>query len=150
MTTPQVVIPIGLIGRHERKPVVEYSDLTATVAGTVPACWVPRPAGNPQAQTTWSNEMSCRELMPTVGSKLVKQATLELAEINAPHGFMRHHRMDITATMAGWPSSWKATQYLMGNHALLADLITLLGGDAPQQLTTRESPGHQSITDATS
>jgi hypothetical protein len=44
--------------------------------------------------------MSCRELMPTVGSKLVKQATLEPAEINAPHGFMRHHRMDITGTLA--------------------------------------------------
>ena len=120
------------------------------------------------------------------------QATLELAEINAPHGFMRYHRSDITAAMAGSPSFWKATQYLMGNHtiaermfrqdpsvmlhaplrtllyadrdgdtklavdqpsrlfasydnpriadvgreldALLAQLITLLGGDAPPQL----------------
>ncbi|MFI1292869.1 DUF302 domain-containing protein [Streptomyces sp. NPDC020792] len=120
------------------------------------------------------------------------QATLELAEINAPHGFMRYYRSDITAVMAGSPSSWKATQYLMGNHtiaermfrhdpsimvhaplrtllyadpdgdtklavdqpsllfasygnpriadvgreldALLAGLITLLGGDAPPQL----------------
>ncbi|MFJ2721580.1 DUF302 domain-containing protein [Streptomyces sp. NPDC087437] len=120
------------------------------------------------------------------------QATLELAEINAPHGFMRYYRSDITAVMAGSPSSWKATQYLMGNHtiaermfrhdpsvmvhaplrtllyadpdgdtklavdqpsllfasygnprivdvgreldALLARLITLLGGDAPPQL----------------
>ncbi|MFJ6564531.1 DUF302 domain-containing protein [Streptomyces sp. NPDC091412] len=120
------------------------------------------------------------------------QATLELAEINAPHGFMRYYRSDITAVMAGSPSSWKATQYLMGNHtiaermfrhdpsimvhaplrtllyadpdgdtklavdqpsllfasygnpriadvgreldALLAQLITLLGGDAPPQL----------------
>ncbi|HEV7449869.1 MAG TPA: DUF302 domain-containing protein [Pseudonocardiaceae bacterium] len=120
------------------------------------------------------------------------QATLELAEINAPHGFMRYYRSDITAAMAGSPSLWKATQYLMGNHtiaermfrhdpsvmlhaplrtllyadpdgdtklavdqpsllfasyhnpeiadvgreldALLARLITLLGGDAPPQL----------------
>lgn len=120
------------------------------------------------------------------------QATLELAEINAPYGFMRYYRSDITAVMAGSPSSWKATQYLMGNHtiaermfrhdpsimvhaplrtllyadpdgdtklavdqpsllfasygnpriadvgreldALLAQLITLLGGDAPPQL----------------
>ncbi|ADI03268.1 hypothetical protein SBI_00147 [Streptomyces bingchenggensis BCW-1] len=123
------------------------------------------------------------------------QATLELAEINAPHGFMRYYRSDITAAMAGSPSSWKATQYLMGNHtitermfrhdpsvmlhaplrtllyadpdgdtklavdqpsllfasydnsriadvrreldALLAGLVTLLGGDAPPQLTSR-------------
>jgi hypothetical protein len=45
-------------------------------------------------------------------------ATLELAEINAPHGFMRYYRNDITAVMAGSPSLWKATQYLMGNHAI--------------------------------
>jgi hypothetical protein len=45
-------------------------------------------------------------------------ATLELAEINAPHGFMRYYRADLTAAMAGSPSLWKATQYLMGNHAI--------------------------------
>ena len=122
------------------------------------------------------------------------QATLELAEINAPHGFMRYDRADVTATMAGSASFWKATQYLMGNHtiaermfrhdpsvmlhaplrtllyadpdgdtklavdqpsllfdsygnpqiagvgreldALLAQLVTLLGGHPPPQLTT--------------
>jgi hypothetical protein len=126
------------------------------------------------------------------------QAILELAEINAPHGFMRYYRLDITAVMAGSPSSWKATQYLMGNHtiaermfrrdpsvmlhaplrtllyadpdgdtklavdqpsllfasygnpkiadvgreldALLARLITLLGGDPPAQLAAASSP----------
>ena len=46
------------------------------------------------------------------------QATLELAEINAPHGFMRYYRGDITALMAGSQSLWKATQYLMGNHTI--------------------------------
>ena len=46
------------------------------------------------------------------------QASLELAEINAPHGFMRYYRADITAVMAGSPSRWKATQYLMGNHTI--------------------------------
>jgi hypothetical protein len=46
------------------------------------------------------------------------QATLELAEINAPHGFMRYCRGDITAVMAGSQSLWKATQYLMGNHTI--------------------------------
>lgn len=46
------------------------------------------------------------------------QATLELAEINAPHGFMRYYRADITAAMAGSQSFWKATQYLMGNHTI--------------------------------
>ena len=45
-------------------------------------------------------------------------ATLELAEINAPHGFMRYARMDVTALMASSPSFWKATQYLMGNHTI--------------------------------
>jgi hypothetical protein len=45
-------------------------------------------------------------------------ATLELAEINAPHGFMRYYRSDITAVMAGSSSFWKATQYLMGNHTI--------------------------------
>ena len=46
------------------------------------------------------------------------QATLELAEINAPHGFMRYYRSDVTAVMASSPSFWKATQYLMGNHTI--------------------------------
>jgi hypothetical protein len=46
------------------------------------------------------------------------QATLELAEINAPQGFMRYYRGDVTATMAGSTSLWKATQYLMGNHTI--------------------------------
>jgi Domain of unknown function DUF302 len=45
-------------------------------------------------------------------------ATLELAEINAPHGFMRYYRMDVTAIMASSPSFWKATEYLMGNHTI--------------------------------
>ncbi|AJC53328.1 MULTISPECIES: DUF302 domain-containing protein [Streptomyces] len=45
-------------------------------------------------------------------------ATLELAEINAPHGFMRYYRSDLTAVMAGSPSFWQATQYLMGNHTI--------------------------------
>ena len=46
------------------------------------------------------------------------QATQELAEINAPHGFMIYYRSDITAAMAGSQSFWKATQYLMGNHVI--------------------------------
>jgi hypothetical protein len=46
------------------------------------------------------------------------QATLELAEINAPHGFMRYYRSDVTAAMASSSSFWKTTQYLMGNHTI--------------------------------
>ena len=38
------------------------------------------------------------------------KATLELAEINGPHGFMRYYRMDVTALMASSPSFWKATE----------------------------------------
>jgi hypothetical protein len=46
------------------------------------------------------------------------QAALELAAINAPHGFMRYYRSDITAAMSGSTASWKTTQYLMGNHTI--------------------------------
>jgi hypothetical protein len=46
------------------------------------------------------------------------QATLELAKTNAPHGFMRYYGSDITAAMTGSASSWKTTQYLMGNHTI--------------------------------
>jgi hypothetical protein len=46
------------------------------------------------------------------------QATLELAEINAPHGFMRYYRSDISAAMSGSASVWETTQYLMGNHTI--------------------------------
>ncbi|MGO4422860.1 hypothetical protein AB4Z54_30200 [Streptomyces sp. MCAF7] len=31
---------------------------------------------------------------------------------------MRYYRSDITAATAGSPSSWKATQYLMGDHTI--------------------------------
>jgi len=71
------------------------------------------------------------------------QATLELAEINAPHGFMRYARMDVTALMASSPSFWKATPPIRGNHniaermfrhdpsvVLHAPLRTLLYADA--------------------
>jgi hypothetical protein len=46
------------------------------------------------------------------------QATLKFAEINAPQGFMRYYRADVTAAMAGSASFWKATEYLMGNHTI--------------------------------
>jgi Domain of unknown function DUF302 len=45
-------------------------------------------------------------------------AVLEQAEINAPHGFMIYWRTDVTAAMAGSGSSWKCTEYLMGNHTI--------------------------------
>jgi uncharacterized protein (DUF302 family) len=31
---------------------------------------------------------------------------------------MRYFRTDVTAVMAGSPSFWKATEYLMGNHTI--------------------------------
>jgi len=31
---------------------------------------------------------------------------------------MRYYRSELTAVMAGSPSLWKATQYLMGNHTI--------------------------------
>jgi hypothetical protein len=46
------------------------------------------------------------------------QAAVEFAEVNAPHGFMRYYRADVTAAMAGSASFWKATHYLMGNHTI--------------------------------
>jgi hypothetical protein len=55
---------------------------------------------------------------PRFGQLATWDAVLELAEINAPLGFMRYYTADITATMAGSPSGWKATQYLMGNHTI--------------------------------
>jgi uncharacterized protein (DUF302 family) len=62
-------------------------------------------------------------LVPTADTTRFHQmgswtATLELAEINAPHGFMRYHRIDVTAIMASSPSFWKATEYLIGNHTI--------------------------------
>lgn len=46
------------------------------------------------------------------------QAVLEQAAVNAPHGFMRYDTGDVTRTMALSPSTWTATQYLMGNHTI--------------------------------
>lgn len=46
------------------------------------------------------------------------QAHLDLADSNAPHGFMYYYRGDVTAIMATSTAGWKATQYLMGNHTI--------------------------------
>jgi hypothetical protein len=63
------------------------------------------------------------ELVPTAdlarfGQLATWDAVLELAEINAPHGFMIYWRSDVTAMMAGSPSGWKCVEYLMGNHTI--------------------------------
>ena len=44
--------------------------------------------------------------------------SLKLPTTKAPHAFTRYARRDITALMAPSPSSWEATQYLMGNHTI--------------------------------
>jgi hypothetical protein len=59
-----------------------------------------------------------RERYESLVPEVSWQATFELAKINAPHGFMRYYRSDITAAMSGSPSFWKTTQYLMGNHTI--------------------------------
>lgn len=45
-------------------------------------------------------------------------AVVQLAEINAPLGFMTYSRIDVSALMAGSGAGWKATEYLMGNHVI--------------------------------
>ncbi|MCW2939004.1 MAG: hypothetical protein JWN00_1989 [Actinomycetia bacterium] len=56
--------------------------------------------------------------MARFGQLATWDAVLEQAEINAPHGFMIYWRTDVTAMMAGSPSGWKCTEYLMGNHTI--------------------------------
>jgi hypothetical protein len=63
------------------------------------------------------------ELVPVVDLRRFEQlatwdAVTELAEINAPLGFMIYWKTDVTAIMAGSPSGWKSTEYLMGNHVI--------------------------------
>jgi hypothetical protein len=63
------------------------------------------------------------ELVPPVdlarfGQLGTWDAVVELAEINPPHGFMIYWKTDVTAIMAGSPSGWKSTEYLMGNHVI--------------------------------
>ncbi len=77
------------------------------------------------------------------------QATLELAEINAPCGLMRYCRSDITAAMSGSPSFWKTTyvdpdgdtRLAVDQPSLLFDSddkpeIANVGRDTPPQLGT--------------
>lgn len=40
------------------------------------------------------------------------------AKQQAPHGFMRYYRIDVTPTMALSGATWHATEYLMGNHTI--------------------------------
>jgi Domain of unknown function DUF302 len=63
------------------------------------------------------------QLVPAVdtarfGQLATWDAVLELADINAPLGFMIYWRTDVTAIMAGSRSGWKCTEYLMGNHTI--------------------------------
>jgi uncharacterized protein (DUF302 family) len=46
------------------------------------------------------------------------QEVLDLMKVNAPHGFVRYSRSDVTAVMAPSGARWNATQYLMGNHTI--------------------------------
>ena len=63
------------------------------------------------------------QLAPVVDSEAFAaahtwQEVLAVAERNAPYGFMVYFRGDVTAAVAGSPSQWQATQYLMGNHTI--------------------------------
>lgn len=63
------------------------------------------------------------ELVPVVDTARFEQlaswdAALELADINAPHGFMIYWKGDVTAAMALSDAGWKCTAYLMGNHTI--------------------------------
>ncbi len=41
-----------------------------------------------------------------------------IAKHEAPHGFMRYHSIDVAPTMALSGATWRATEYLMGNHTI--------------------------------
>ncbi len=44
--------------------------------------------------------------------------TLDIAGVQAPHGFMLYARFDAAPMMVGSPSRGRATEYLMGNHTI--------------------------------
>jgi hypothetical protein len=50
IATPHVVVSIGPIGTHERKPVVEYSDLNRHRRANTSACWMIRRSNSLPAQ----------------------------------------------------------------------------------------------------
>lgn len=63
------------------------------------------------------------QLVPVVDTARFEQlaswnAVLELADINAPNGFMIYWKGDVTAAMALSDAGWKCTAYLMGNHTI--------------------------------
>uniref|UniRef100_A0A5Q5BS70 DUF302 domain-containing protein n=2 Tax=unclassified Mycobacterium TaxID=2642494 RepID=A0A5Q5BS70_MYCSS len=89
-------------------------------------------------------------------------AVLAAVEVQAPNGFMRYYRGDVTSVVAGSPSRWKATQYLMGNHTIAetmfrhdpsvmvyAPLRTLIYED-PAGRTRPDAPGWPSTSPACS
>jgi hypothetical protein len=41
-----------------------------------------------------------------------------VAKRQAPHGFLRYFSTDVAPTMALSGSTWRATEYLMGNHTI--------------------------------
>lgn len=62
-------------------------------------------------------------LVPAVDAAAFARAgfwdeVLSVAKVQAPLSFLRYYTGDVTAVMAGSPSRWRATQYLMGNHTI--------------------------------
>lgn len=62
-------------------------------------------------------------LVPAVDGAAFERAgswdeVLAVAKAQAPLSFLRYYTGDVTAVMAGSPSRWRATQYLMGNHTI--------------------------------
>ncbi|WP_349270437.1 hypothetical protein MPNTM1_01481 [Mycolicibacterium parafortuitum] len=45
---------------------------------------------------------------------------VDYAALTADDGFRRYHRGDVDAVMTATGVPWRATQYLMGNHAIAA------------------------------
>jgi hypothetical protein len=63
------------------------------------------------------------QLVPAIdvarfGQLATWDGAVELAEINAPMGFMLYWKGNVTASMAGSQYSGKCAEYLMGNHVI--------------------------------
>ena len=86
---------------------------------TYPSTRFTIPLPDPYEVAVWRYE----ELVPPVDLARFRQlgtwdGVVELAEINAPHGFMIYWKTDVTASWRVPRRGWKSTEYLMGNHVI--------------------------------
>ncbi|SIK59050.1 protein of uncharacterised function DUF302 [Mycobacteroides abscessus subsp. abscessus] len=78
---------------------------------------IPLPGRYDKVREQYERVVPAVDTLAFTGARCWRE-TVRTAQANAPYGFMRYFRGDVSAALAGSPSVGHATQYLMGNHVI--------------------------------